>query len=867
MPLIRALPAVALVALALSSGGAARGQSAAAGALSAQQVACDEARAEAILDRLAMQGGGSAAGFNLALTPGGGFAGLAYGGAAGGPERLLAVSAELAAELPADPAQPLLPVLRLVRRSAASDAVPARDPGRLRLVFDPTRLAAPGAAALLAVDDTLGGAGVAAGSGRGIADFAAPCHPPLGARDAYVLELLARLARAAAAGAHEVEIAVLRDAAPDVYRLNAYPLGGDGRPLGRLAVRLAVTYDATGALAGGTLALAPIPPSCATATAAGGPGCTEVPVRTTLALVRPARAGAPPSAARYAVGGGGTAGEPGSPARAVDWADLLAGTPWRRPPAASDPPPRASLGPAPAIPIAAADAACDRARLAELVGRLRPSGAAGRGGEPVGVNLSLTAGGFAGLAFAGGPAEPERRLAFTADLDELALPRDPSRPPLPSLDLNRGGLAAPGAPRLAVAPGAPLAGACHPGFAARDAHVLALLVRLLRVEVPGAGAVTTAVFRAGDGYAVEAFIGGAAGAAGRIGAYLDEISWDDAGRLAGGRLRFAPRCPPAAGTLCTGFAGRASIGFLRPAAPGARRGEIAFALQAPPGAGALDAEVAVDFGALLAGSAWRSPAPLQPRALAEQLALGRVLWIGAHPDDELLAAPLLGEVCGERGARCTFLVATRGERGACGLPGGCLPDVATVRSAEMRAAAALFGAELAQSDFADGSAGDLRAVLANWAASLGGEGDAAALRATLAAFVARVRPQAIVTFDPRHGSTCHPDHRAVGLLVSETLAGLGAAAPPLYYLETRAGVEADGGIDFGIAEPADPALRSAGAAATWPYLEADAAAHASQFSPQRRAALAAVPAAARRIALLPADDAIFLAGAYDARCR
>jgi LmbE family N-acetylglucosaminyl deacetylase len=863
--LVRALPAIALVGLALSSGGAARGQTAAAGALSTQQVACDEARAEAILDRLTIQGGkgGSAAGFNLALTPGGGFAGVAYGGAAAGPERLLAVSAELAAELPADPAQPLLPALRLVRRSAASDAVPSRDPGRLRLVFDPTRLAAPGAAALLAVDDTISGAGVATGSGRGIGDFAAPCHPPLGARDAYVLELLTRIARAAAAGAHEVEIAVLRDAAPDVYRLNAYPLGGDGRPLGRLAVRLAVTYDATGALAGGTLALAPVPPSCVAAS--DGPGCTEVPVRTTLALVRPARAGAPPSRARYAVDGGAEGA--GSPARAVDWADLLAGTPWRRPPAASDPPLRTSLGPAPAVPITAGDAACDRARLAELAGRLRTSGTAGRGGEPVGVNLSLAAGGFAGLAFTGGSAEPERRLAFTADLDELALPRNPSRPPLPSLDLTRGGLASPGAPRLAVAPGAPLAAACHPGFAARDAHVLALLVRLLRVEVPGAGAVATAVFRAGDGYAVEAFPAGAAGAAGPIGAYLDEISWDDAGRLAGGRLRFAPRCPAAAGTLCTGFAGRASIGFLRPAAPGARRGEIAFALHASPGAGALDAEVAVDFGALLAGSAWRSPAPIQPRALAEQLALGPVLWIGAHPDDELLAAPLLGEVCRERGARCTFLVATRGERGACGLPGGCLPDVATVRSAEMRAAVALFGAELAQSVFADGSAGDPRAVLANWAASLGGEGDAAALRATLAAFVARVRPQAIVTFDPRHGSTCHPDHRAVGLLVSETLAGLGAAAPPLYYLETRAGIEADGGVDFGIAEPADPALRSAGATATWPYLEADAAAHASQFSPQRRAALAAVPAAARRIALLPADDAIFLAGAYDAQCR
>ena len=58
---------------------------------------------------------------------------------------------------------------------------------------------------------------------------------------------------------------------------------------------------------------------------------------------------------------------------------------------------------------------------------------------------------------------------------------------------------------------------------------------------------------------------------------------------------------------------------------------------------------------------WRLPAP------------GSVMWIAAHPDDEVLVAPLLARWCGDGHARCSLLVATRGEAGACRLPGGCRP--------------------------------------------------------------------------------------------------------------------------------------------------------------------------------------------------
>jgi hypothetical protein len=107
-------------------------------------------------------------------------------------------------------------------------------------------------------------------------------------------------------------------------------------------------------------------------------------------------------------------------------------------------------------------------------------------------------------------------------------------------------------------------------------------------------------------------------------------------------------------------------------------------------------------------------------AFDQRLLAGGLLWIGAHPDDELLLAPWLGQACAEDGRPCTLLVATRGESGACRLPAGCLPDLGTVRAAEMEAAAAVLGAGLVQWTLADGAGGEPEAVIAAWAAYGGG---------------------------------------------------------------------------------------------------------------------------------------------------
>lgn len=267
------------------------------------------------------------------------------------------------------------------------------------------------------------------------------------------------------------------------------------------------------------------------------------------------------------------------------------------------------------------------------------------------------------------------------------------------------------------------------------------------------------------------------------------------------------------------------------------------------------------------------PARIADTAAFDQRLLGGgLLWIAAHPDDELLVAPWLGQACVEDGRPCTLLVVTRGENGVCRLPGGCGPDLGALRAAEMEAAAAVLGADLAQWTLTDGPAGDPDAVIAAWAAESGGE---EALVQRLATAIASAAPAAVITFDPRHGSTCHPDHRALGSLVLAALRRLGPPAPPVWLVATRPdGSPHETFHGFVPAVPGDSRLlhydatRPLGSAGgeAWSFVSSLAAAHASQYPPAALAALAAAPVARRRIHLLPASAAALADPAYLGLC-
>lgn len=202
----------------------------------------------------------------------------------------------------------------------------------------------------------------------------------------------------------------------------------------------------------------------------------------------------------------------------------------------------------------------------------------------------------------------------------------------------------------------------------------------------------------------------------------------------------------------------------------------------------------------------------------------RVLWIGAHPDDELMIAPLLGSLCIEAASQCSMIVMTRGENGPCALPGGCT-NLGSLREQEMRAAAAMFRADLTQWSYPD--------VMSGFDTAWPHDAIVAGLRSAIAI----IRPAVILTFDPQHGSTGHPAHERIGTLVLEAVRG----ESDTWLVETAATLTDR--YHFACALPGR--ATSIDARSTWHYLTDDAALHASQFSNDIVASLRATPAEER----------------------
>jgi LmbE family N-acetylglucosaminyl deacetylase len=197
----------------------------------------------------------------------------------------------------------------------------------------------------------------------------------------------------------------------------------------------------------------------------------------------------------------------------------------------------------------------------------------------------------------------------------------------------------------------------------------------------------------------------------------------------------------------------------------------------------------------------------------------RILWIGAHPDDELFVAPWLARLRATAGATIVFLIATRGEHGDCLPTLRAEQDLGDIREEEMKDATASFEGELQFLGWRDGSAPQPRAVLRNWANDAGGR---KALRRQLRAAIEGLSPDWIVTFDRRHGSTWHADHRALGTLVQS----LGLSIP-VTLAESRITFSSPLRIEPGVRE-----AESVDVSATWDDLLSDIACHRSQFGPE-----------------------------------
>ncbi|HXO39825.1 MAG TPA: hypothetical protein VN999_00130, partial [Thermoanaerobaculia bacterium] len=131
----------------------------------------------------------------------------------------------------------------------------------------------------------------------------------------------------------------------------------------------------------------------------------------------------------------------------------------------------------------------------------------------------------------------------------------------------------------------------------------------------------------------------------------------------------------------------------------------------------------------------------------------------------------------------------------------------------------------------------------------------------LAGAIDGVAPRTIISFDPRHGTTCHNAHRAIGRLVLRAVERLSQPAPEVFLLESRVRIAPAGtSIRFSAAAPGDPALLRfdgntplrPGPGTAWDFLLDDARRQPSQFDATFLSSLLAVRPTHREVYLLPA---------------
>ena len=278
----------------------------------------------------------------------------------------------------------------------------------------------------------------------------------------------------------------------------------------------------------------------------------------------------------------------------------------------------------------------------------------------------------------------------------------------------------------------------------------------------------------------------------------------------------------------------------------------------------------VDAGTLADGSRLDAPNASGPLAAIIGSA-HNVLWVGAHPDDENYVAPLLYDMCNLHGASCAFLVVTDGGKGCKLSPAECgfvdkggMPagSIGALRHKEMVLSASFFHGqldELAREDTASATpTGDVE----NWNQSYSGipnDTGSALITQKVKDAITQFHPDVIVTFDPRHGVYCHPDHRAASALTLNVAVSLGFDLSRVLMIESaELYVDANNVITSRAWVPSDPALLryDAAAAATWSARSTVFGIHKSQFPAAVVDIIANVPTAARVLAFLRVSDVL-----------
>ena len=157
--------------------------------------------------------------------------------------------------------------------------------------------------------------------------------------------------------------------------------------------------------------------------------------------------------------------------------------------------------------------------------------------------------------------------------------------------------------------------------------------------------------------------------------------------------------------------------------------------------------------------------------LADSLRGQKLLFLGAHPDDEWVLMPIFAEACLINGATCHFTITTSAELGCMETMGMIDFDAcAAIRKQEIATSAAIANGStefLGWQDLFYAHDGEgLRRNLVRWKEMNGGR---EALVEQVVDLLRRNKPDVVFGIDPRHGSTCNPNHRATSLLLVEAV--------------------------------------------------------------------------------------------------
>jgi len=213
------------------------------------------------------------------------------------------------------------------------------------------------------------------------------------------------------------------------------------------------------------------------------------------------------------------------------------------------------------------------------------------------------------------------------------------------------------------------------------------------------------------------------------------------------------------------------------------------------------------LGALMLGrTLFNEPGVARLGSLTEQFGEAGVLFVFAHPDDEITANALMARIVAA-GAPVHLFTATRGEAGTQYPPVVDQAHLGVVREAEARKHGFALG--VASHEVRDLGDGRLEHRPLD------------DLTALVSETIARTNPSAIVSFHSESGVSLHPDHMMIGAAAQAAVEELGEDAPTLIYvLAPRPALRRFGGArgqhvaalqpepDFSVHAPAGPKIRA-----------------------------------------------------------